>query len=77
MAGIPVQLYAGSTPIAASKIGQLITAPFSYDSVVARFKAYFSAIPKLIEASTKSRVRLPGSGATGTDIPVESGATNR
>jgi hypothetical protein len=32
---IPVQLFAGSTPLAASKIGQLITAPFDYDLVKA------------------------------------------
>lgn len=35
MAGIPVQLFAGSTPVSSSKIGQLITSPFSYDLVEA------------------------------------------
>ena len=35
MSGIPVTLFAGTTPIAASKIGQVITAPYAYDSVKA------------------------------------------
>ena len=35
MSGIPVTLFAGTTPIAASKIGQVITAPYAYDLVKA------------------------------------------
>jgi len=35
MSGIPVQIFAGANGIAASKIGQLIVAPYAYNDAIA------------------------------------------
>ena len=36
MTGIPVDLYAGTAPLRATHVGQLVTAPFDYDLVVSK-----------------------------------------